>query len=95
MWRLGTEAILGLKPVEGGFMIEPCIPSSWPTYEIVLRARGSTYRIEVDNPDRVCSGVQRIELDGVVLPSNRITVGDDERDHEVKVRLGTEGGRRA
>ncbi len=88
MWRLGTEAILGLYPVPGGFAINPCIPSTWPGYEVEVRLNTATYRIRVENPEGVSSGVQRIHVDGTGLPSNRIDLVDDGQEHDVLVRLG-------
>lgn len=88
MWRLGTEAILGLRPVADGFVIDPCIPSHWPGYTMVVRVGATTHRIEVDNPEHVCRGVERMEFDGVALPSNRFRLRDDGQEHRIDVRLG-------
>lgn len=89
LWRLGVEAILGLEPVADGLVIDPCIPSSWEGYEVVVRPGDAEYRIAVENPDGVCGGVASVVLDGRRLDSSRIPLEDDGRTHEVKVRLGS------
>ena len=37
MYRAGLESILGLRRRGDFFSVDPCIPSSWPGYEIVWR----------------------------------------------------------
>ena len=37
MYRAGLESMLGLRRRGETFSIDPCIPSSWPGYEIVWR----------------------------------------------------------
>ena len=59
MYRAGLESILGLRRRGDTFSIDPCIPSSWPDYEITWRVGGTRYLIAVSNPDRQCRGVAR------------------------------------
>ena len=37
MYRAGLESLLGLRRRGSTFSVNPCIPSSWPEYEIVWR----------------------------------------------------------
>jgi cellobiose phosphorylase len=55
---------------------------------------GATYRIRVENPDGVNSGVVAIRLDGSALEDDVLPLVDDGRVHEVSVRLGRGGGPR-
>ncbi len=57
MYRAGLESMLGLRRRGETFSIDPCIPSSWPGYEIVWNVGRTTYLISVTNPDRHCRGV--------------------------------------
>ena len=51
MYRAGIESILGLRRRGETFVIDPCIPSSWPEYRIAWRFLDSRYEITVSNPD--------------------------------------------
>jgi N,N'-diacetylchitobiose phosphorylase len=59
-----TKWILGVRPGFRGLVVDPCIPSDWPSFTILRKWRGATYRIEVRNPDGVSKGVRSILLDG-------------------------------
>ena len=92
MYRLGTEAILGLHKVGVGgdhqaLRIDPCIPRHWPSYELAYRYGGTTYKISVENPDGVNRGVKQVVLDGTVLPGDEIPLVDDGKEHTVRVLM--------
>ena len=57
-----TKWILGVRPGFKGLTVDPCIPHDWPGFKAVRQWRGATYRIEVQNPDRVCKGVRSVLL---------------------------------
>ena len=65
MYRVGVEAILGLTRRGGALHIDPCIPRTWPRFEVVFKSGRAEYRIVVENPQGVNRGVRPIELDGV------------------------------
>ena len=89
MWRLGIEAILGIRLEQGHLHLDPCIPPSWQGFEAWIRAGKKSVHVVVDNPDHVASGVAAITLDTQVLGSHVICVDPDEAGvHEVRVRLG-------
>ena len=46
-WRLGVEAILGLKRVEDGLQITPRMPLDWPGFETTIRTPEGFLEIEV------------------------------------------------
>ena len=52
MYRLGIEAILGLKRTGESLVIDPCIPSDWANYELTYRDSETLYIIRVSNPHR-------------------------------------------
>ncbi len=91
IYRAGIESILGFRVQGASLTLAPCIPAAWPHFEIMFRYAGARYDIRVDNPQRVNSGIARIELDGAVLPDgdNRIVLMRDGKDHTVRVTLGT------
>jgi cyclic beta-1,2-glucan synthetase len=87
-YRLGMEAILGLNLDGAALRIDPCIPKSWPGYQLVYRFGQTKYHIRVDNPGRVNRGVAQILLDGETLVDGRIELLDDGGQHEILVRMG-------
>jgi cyclic beta-1,2-glucan synthetase len=88
MYRAGVESMLGLRRQGETFSIDPCIPSSWPGYEIVWLVGRTTYVISVTNPDRLCRGVSSACLDDVVTNAASIRLADDGLTHRVRVVLG-------
>jgi cyclic beta-1,2-glucan synthetase len=88
MYRLGLEAILGLRKVgKDTLRVDPCIPESWPGFKLTYRYGETTYQISVENPDGVNRGVKQVELDGDVLPGQEIPLADDGQQHAVRVLL--------
>jgi cyclic beta-1,2-glucan synthetase len=88
MYRAGLESILGLRRRGATFVVDPCIPSSWPHYTIAWRFQSSRYEIRVSNPEGVNRGVVRVELDGVRTKPIGIPLVDDGAVHDVHVVLG-------
>jgi cyclic beta-1,2-glucan synthetase len=90
MYRAGIEWVLGFRVRAGKLLMTPCIPPSWPSFEIMFRHASARYRILVDNPLGVSGGIARIELDGARLPAGEtcVELTDDGRTHELRVTLG-------
>src|SRR5690606_12694793 len=49
LWRLGLEAILGIRQEEGGVSVSPCLPRDWGGCEVSLRRGGGTLHIRIDD----------------------------------------------
>ena len=90
LYRAGIEAILGFRLQGACLCLAPCIPKSWPRFEIVFKYRSARYEIAVENPNGVCRGVAFAELDGKRLPEGpaRVPLVDDGQTHGVRVILG-------
>jgi cyclic beta-1,2-glucan synthetase len=88
MYRLGLEAILGLRRTGETLKIDPCIPTDWPGYELIYREGETSYRIQVQNPDGVNRGVRQMTLDGEDVPEQAIPLLGDEAQHDVRVVMG-------
>jgi cyclic beta-1,2-glucan synthetase len=87
-YRLGLEAILGLQRLNGDTLrIDPVIPPDWEGYTIDYRYGSSVYHIQVNNPDKVASGVQSMQVDGS-SQENAIRLVDDGQEHHVTVTMG-------
>jgi cyclic beta-1,2-glucan glucanotransferase len=90
MYRAGLEWLLGFR-VRGAFLeLDPCIPRSWPGFEIAFRFRSARYEIRVENPGHVSRGVAYAELDAKALSGapTEIALQDDGATHSVRVVLG-------
>jgi len=87
MYRLGVEAILGLRKRGDRLHIEPCIPRDWPSYRLTYRHGDSEYRIKVENPEAVSRGVKTVTVDGEAV-SEGIALVDDGDVHDVHVTMG-------
>jgi cyclic beta-1,2-glucan synthetase len=88
MYRLGLEAILGLRRRGNSLQINPCIPRGWPGYALTYRNGGTVYHIRVENPGGVNRGVKQATLDGDSLPDKEIPLLDDGQQHEVRILMG-------
>jgi cyclic beta-1,2-glucan synthetase len=90
MQRAGIESILGLHIENGTLRLDPCIPKSWPRFEMTLRHGASRYDILVENPNSVQRGIASAELDGVALAARPVIIPlkDDGADHKLHVLLG-------
>ncbi len=90
MYRVAVEGILGLTVRDGGLIVDPCIPRAWPGFEATLRLGTCEYRIVVENPEGVCRGVRRVEVDGVEVAGHRVTLSRSAASCSVRVVLGAE-----
>ena len=68
-----TQYLLGVKPVLGGIVFEPCIPSEWTEYEVEREYRGVKLYIKFFNQNHKNGGVTKIkfadkEFNGNFLP---------------------------
>jgi cellobiose phosphorylase len=88
LYRVAIETILGFQLRGGSLRFEPCIPPSWPQFEMTYRFRSTMYRIVVDNSAGTGRGVRSVELDGNQLPNHTVPLVDDSKTHEVRVELG-------
>ena len=90
MYRTATEGILGIHLRGSILSIDPCIPRSWPGFEVTYKRGASRYHIAVENPNGVCRGVVQCSVDGKELSHRQCDIGlvDDGTYHHVRVRLG-------
>jgi cyclic beta-1,2-glucan synthetase len=85
MYRVGIEAILGLRRAGNHLSIEPCIPHHWPTYTVRYRHGSSLYVVTVTNAGGASTGWKEVQLDGIRLASGAIPLVDDGQVHVVGV----------
>ncbi|MGK7397531.1 MAG: GH36-type glycosyl hydrolase domain-containing protein [Candidatus Cyclobacteriaceae bacterium M3_2C_046] len=96
-WLTGTAAwnfyaisqyILGVQPDYNGLKIDPCIPSSWKSFSLTRKFRGSTYQITIKNPNQVEKGIRSITVDGQSQEGNILPIYNDQKEHLVEVIMG-------
>ena len=90
MHRAGLESILGVRFEGSSLHLDPCIPNSWPGFEVTLRRGSARVRVKVENPNGFSRGVASAKLDGISLVQRpiRVELIDDGRVHELVVTLG-------
>ncbi len=90
MQRAGVESILGLTRTGDRLHIDPCIPQSWPRFEIAVRHGASRYDIVVENPLNVQRGIAAASLDDSPITSRPLAIDlrDDGAVHHIHVHMG-------
>ncbi|KQV66412.1 glycosyl transferase [Rhizobium sp. Root1220] len=89
LYRVGLEAILGIRRQDQFLLIDPCIPRDWPEFELDFRHGTSTYRIHVDNSFGTGGAVSSLILDGKQVSGAKIPLSDDGSDHTVHAIIGS------
>lgn len=87
-WYAVTQFILGIRPDYDGMRVDPCIPDSWPGYEVDRTFRGARYHIRVENPARVCRGVRTVTVNGKPVEGNLIPLQPEGSENNIVVTLG-------
>jgi cyclic beta-1,2-glucan synthetase len=89
MYRAGLEWLLGFRVRGDCLLIDPCIPRSWPRFEISFRYRSARYELTVENPHGRSRGVSSVEVDGALVGSDGpLRLTDDRAPHSIRVVLG-------
>jgi cyclic beta-1,2-glucan synthetase len=89
MYRAGVEWILGFRLQEKRLFMDPCIPSSWPGFELSFHYHSAHYEVKVENPLQVSRGVQTIEMDGKsIRRTEGILLANDGAKHLIRIVLG-------
>jgi cyclic beta-1,2-glucan synthetase len=83
MYRLITEAFLGLKQEGNKLRIAPCVPKDWKSFIVHYRYKKSIYHIEVM---QINIGEEVIiTVDGLKQVDGMVTLSDDGSEHHVHV----------
>jgi len=90
MYRAGLEWMLGCRLRGAMLLLDPCIPRTWPGFQITLRFGGTRYEIAVENPRGVNRRIVGLHLDGEMLPAGQgqVSLVDDGATHRVRAVLG-------
>ncbi|MET0552168.1 MAG: glucoamylase family protein [Vicinamibacteria bacterium] len=93
MYRAGL-ALLGLERRGDVFSMDPCVPASWPGFEIRWRFGNTPYTITVENHGHRGKDAVTATLDGRPVDRRKIPLKDDGQPHAVRVVLGGPAGPR-
>jgi cellobiose phosphorylase len=84
-----TQGLLGVQPDYNGLRIDPCIPKSWPGFEISRNFRDTVYQISVKNPSGVSKGVKTMTVDGIAIEGYVIPLASaGTKEVKVEIELG-------
>ena len=86
MYRLLSEALLGLRLHGNRLQLTPRLPKHWPTCKIDYQYRQTSYHITISRSPDGASGFGQFYLDGEELTDRTIHLVDDGRDHSVETR---------
>jgi cyclic beta-1,2-glucan synthetase len=89
MYQAAVEWLLGLRREGETFTVDPCIPATWPGFEMQWRVGDTRYEIHVVNPEHRCRGVGSAMLDGVPVDAQAIPLVQDGGTHRVALVLGS------
>ena len=89
MYRLGVEAMLGLRRSADTFWLEPRIPKDWNSYRLTYRVGTTTYQLQIEQTNTLPNGEQQVSVDGVSQADHKIRRLDDGNEHNVLIRLGS------
>ena len=86
----GWKRYLGLRLTGSALHLDPCIPESWPGFEVTLRRGSTRFDIRVDNPDGVAKGIASARIDGTEIAERplRLDLPEDGKSHEIQVVMG-------
>jgi len=88
MYRAGLEGILGIERRGDRLIIDPCLPTSWPSCSVVWTRGATQWEITIENPAGRSRGVAFVELDGQPTDPAAIICRDDGGRHRLRVVLG-------
>ncbi len=82
-----TQYILGIQPDYDGLIVNPCIPNNWNGFKITRKFRGTTFNIEIQNPNHISKGVKELWIDSEKVDGNKIPL-QDKKECNVTVIMG-------
>ncbi|MCP4960311.1 MAG: cellobiose phosphorylase [Actinomycetia bacterium] len=85
-WRLGVEAILGIRRKGDRLQVEPQLPHHWPGFLATVRTEGGILELSVDNRGRGGGAVTEILVDGSPIEGNLVDLPTNGATHRVVVR---------
>jgi cyclic beta-1,2-glucan synthetase len=67
MYRAGVEGILGIRRVGNDLLVKPCMPETWPVFEMDINLQDTKYSIRVENHGSTVNGISGGTWNGIEL----------------------------
>jgi cyclic beta-1,2-glucan synthetase len=87
MYRLIVESLLGLKLEGDRLHVAPCLPAEWNEFKLSYRYRETEYHITVLRSNAEEEEQAGVTVDGTTQADDYIQLIDDQKTHEVGVRV--------
>lgn len=91
---IAAQWILGIRPDYKGLVIDPCIPENWEKFNYTFNWRGCIYKITVENPEGVSTGIKEIYVDGKLLRGTTLPLPDGKTTKYYILAVMGKGGTR-
>ena len=88
MQKVAYNWICGIRASRKGLIVDPQIPAAWKGFKAQRFFRGTTYQIEVKNPNKKNNGVKELIVDGKRISGNVVPDFRDGKTHKVEATLG-------
>ena len=88
MYRLATEAILGIGIEGNTLVLNPCVAETWKEWKVTLKLKKKLWNILFTNPDSVSTGIKQIKVNDKIISGNRIELSKGNADNVVHVVMG-------
>ena len=83
-----SQAILGVQPEYDGLGIDPCVPEGFGDFHLDRSFRGARYYIDVQNPNGVQKGIQKLIVDDKEIEGHIIPFEEGKMEYHVTAVMG-------
>ncbi len=83
-----SQAILGVQPEYDGLGIDPCVPEGFGDFHLERSFRGARYYIDVQNPNGVQKGIQKLIVDDKEIEGHIIPFEEGKMEYHVTAVMG-------
>jgi cyclic beta-1,2-glucan synthetase len=89
MYRAGVEGILGIRREGDWLLLNPCIPSDWPSFNAQITLGDSHYQIQLNNPAQRSQGIRQAWLDEqpIDCAQGQLRLALDGKAHQLRAEL--------
>ena len=88
MYRAGIEGILGIRRVGNALVVKPCLPETWPAFEVDIDLQNTTYSIRVENSGSTGSAISGGTWNGaeLIITDGILQLPLDGGQHAIVIR---------
>ena len=83
-----SQAILGVQPEYDGLGIDPCVPEGFGDFHLERSFRGARYYIDIQNPNGVQKGIQKLIVDDKEIEGHIIPFEEGKMEYHVTAVMG-------